>query len=281
MAWGQAAGLLQSPDDAAVAQHNHTPYVKSGHHFNNLYSPMSDQPQISRWVPFAKASAYPREPEDCERVSDEWLNRNFGDYSTPWLAGLDEEAGDSSRYHAFQQKRKVWYKRTQDRILKDPFIPLVFRLTVFCFSTVALALGGSIHHFTNKTIFSQGPSAEMAIVVDVIAMVYTVYITVDEYISKPLGLRSVRAKLRLIFLDLFFIVFEAANLALAFESLSDPGQACVPGPGDSRDELVDISICRRQKALASVLFIALVAWLLTFAVSVLRLVHLIFHSNIC
>ena len=101
----------------------------------------------------------------------------------------------------------------------------------------------------------------MAIVVDVFAMIYTVYITVDEYISKPLGLRSVRAKLRLMFLDLLFIVLGAANLALAMEGISH-GQGC--GSDDS------VKTCHLQKALAGVLQIVLVAWLVTFAISLFR-----------
>lgn len=271
--WGRLAGLLPPPEDATIAQHNHTPAMlkKSARPYSHILN--HGQQPTSRWVTFARASAYPREPDDCERVSYEWLNRNLGDYSTPWLAGLEDEDGDdtSSRYHAFRQKQKVWYKRSQDTILQNPLIPLAFRLTVFIFSAVALSLGGSIHHFSNLKGFEQGPSAEMAIIVDVIAMVYTVYITVDEYISKPLGLRSVRAKLRLIFLDLFFIVFEAANLALAFESLSQSGGACKKGTGSN--DKTNRGICDRQQALASVLLIALIAWLLTFAVSVLRLVE--------
>lgn len=209
---------------------------------------------------FAKASAYPQEHDECENVSVEWLNQNFGDYSTPWLAGLDPEAGDddSSRYHAFRRKRRVWHKRVQAKILRHPFVPLFFRFIVFLFSAIGLSLGAAIYA-VKKT--GDGPSAEMAIVVDTIAMVYTVYITLDEYISKPLGLRSIKAKLRLIFLDLYFIVFEAANLALAMEGIGH-GQGC--GPKDT------LWICHRQKALAAVLNIALIAWLLTFAVSVLR-----------
>lgn len=95
----------------------------------------------------------------------------------------------------------------------------------------------------------------MAIVVDAVALAYLLYITYDEYSGKPLGLRPAKAKMRLIFLDLFFIVFDSANLSLAFE--------VIEGGCDSR-------VCNQQKALASVLLIALIAWLLTFSISVMR-----------
>ena len=129
-------------------------------------------------------------------------------------------------------------------------------MNVFFFSAVALALAGSIHYRSTEKHLAQTASTDMAIIVDVVAMVYLLYITYDEYTGKPLGLRSAKAKMRLIFLDLFFIVFDSANLSLAFEAI---------GYGDCYEQ-----ICSRQKALASVLLIALIAWLLTFAISVLR-----------
>lgn len=118
----------------------------------------------------------------------------------------------------------------------------------------------------------------MALIVDVVAIVYTFYITYDEYTSKPLGLRSHRAKMRLIFLDLLFIVFDSANLSVAFEALTDEQWACRDGAGPNANLQLGTCplnppICNRQKALTATLLIALIAWLLTFAISTLRLVE--------
>jgi len=113
----------------------------------------------------------------------------------------------------------------------------------------------------------------MAICTDAIALPYLIYITWDEYTGKPLGLRSARAKMRLIFLDMFFIVFDSANLALAFAGLSDARSSCVTATVDLVEDKRNGSICRRETALASVLLIALIAWLMTFGISVLRLVE--------
>lgn len=143
-------------------------------------------------------------------------------------------------------------------------------MTVFTFSAVALGLGGSIHQQSGFYNISQGPSALMAIIVDAVAMVYILYITYDEYTGKPLGLRPAKAKLRIILLDLFFIVFQSANLSLAFQTLSDPGEACTPYIGDNVADSTNVGVCQEQKALASVILIALIAWLNTFCVSVLR-----------
>jgi hypothetical protein len=136
-----------------------------------------------------------------------------------------------------------------------------------------LALGGSIRVLANHFHRDQGPSADMAIIVDAVALVYLVYITYDEYASKPLGLRSPKAKMRLILLDIFFIVFDAANLSLAFVSLDDVQGTCTNAViNDVQDDRND-PLCIRQKALASVLLVALIAWLLTFCISIFRLVE--------
>lgn len=289
---------LSFPDDpsaALVAQHNHSPAAARNPRMNALHQkrregyPLSSghtrsQP-TSRWITFARASAYPREDFNDEKVDYDWLNEHFGDYSQPWLANHNEDdiEDGSSRYHAFRKKRQVWYKRSQHTILRNPFIPLVFRLIVFIFAMTALALGGSIHHITDTynhmhpppNGIKQGPSTMMAIIVDAVALVYIVYVTYDEYFNKPLGLRSARAKVRIVLLDLFFIVFQAANLSLAFQGLSDTAEGCKSEPGGppGSEGNVDSSICERQRALASVLLIALIAWLMTFSVSVLRLVE--------
>ncbi|KAL9036338.1 MAG: hypothetical protein Q9214_006181 [Letrouitia sp. 1 TL-2023] len=213
----------------------------------------------SRWEAFMKASAYPAiSSEGGEVVTEEWLAQNGADFSRPWLAGAEEEDIENSK--SFKVRRKVWWKRIRHTIIRSPLIPLVIRSIVWMFSATALILGALLYHksrskggkFTNVT------SAMMAIVIDAVALLYLLYITYDEYTGKPLGLRSAGAKMRLIFLDLFFIVFESANLSLAFQVV---GALC---------GFVDKDTCRLQNGLASVLLIALIAWLLTFAISVLR-----------
>ncbi|KAI9876788.1 MAG: hypothetical protein M1823_007212, partial [Watsoniomyces obsoletus] len=157
---------------------------------------------------------------DGEKVDKEWLDANFTDYSKPWLADHNEDDEDdgSGGYRAFRRKRKVWYKRIQFTVLRNPFVPLAFRFTVISFALVAIGLGASIFHETSRITrciaqqpgtrsehcqrligdrvvdYYRDPAALMAIIVDVIAVIYSIYITYDEYFSKPLGLRPARAK---------------------------------------------------------------------------------------
>ena len=224
----------------------------------------------SQWRAFAKASAYPAVSSDGGvTVDQEWLIQNGPDYSRPWLADAENEDADKEGMQFWKSKRKVWWIRAQSTILQNPMIPLVFRSIVWIFSLIALGLAGSIYHRTNKNgiVLSNTASTYMAIVVDAIGTIYILYITYDEYTGKPLGLRSARAKMRLIFLDLIFIVFDSANLSLAYEGLITrrSGGVCSQPFLSDQDK-----ICSRQKGLASVLLIALVAWLLTFSISVLR-----------
>jgi hypothetical protein len=273
--------LPNSPQSAFVAQHNHSPWAKlkdSVQHpekFEDSHARLLDHSYAgrkSRWISFANPSLYPRENWQGEKVKPNWLNQHLTDYSKPWLADHNEEDVEegSGRYHAFRRKRKTWHKRAQQTILRNPMIPLLLRMTVFTFSAVALGLGASIHQQSELYQIPQGPSALLAMIVDAVALVYILYITYDEYTAKPLGLRAAKAKLTIILLDLFFIVFQSANLSLAFQTLSDPGEACTPGTGGNLGDATNSGVCRKQEALASVLLIALIAWLNTFCVSVLR-----------
>ena len=118
----------------------------------------------------------------------------------------------------------------------------------------------------------------MAIIVDCIALPYIGYITWDEYTGKPLGLRPPKAKMRLVLLDLFFIIFESANLSLAFQAITDQDGSCLASENATNREgarkHIDGNLCAQEKALASILFVALLAWGLTFSVSIIRYVVL-------
>ena len=284
--FGAAVPLMpDAPDSAWVAQHNNSPYIKGkqpkparGRQWDHM---REDEPYIvrqpfqltgSRWKPFSEIPAIPKlNPNGSQRVDEEWMRENMPDLEAPWIGNRkDNQDPDSSKYFRFERKRRAWYIRAQRTVLKSPIIPLIIRMNVFIFSAIALALGASIHHLSDDYNHLQGPSADMAIIVDAVAIIYILYITWDEYTGKPLGLRSARSKLRLILFDLFFIVFDAANLSLAFEALSDAQGSCtVAGSGNIGSAENDV-ICHRQQALAAVLLIALIAWLLTFSTSVLR-----------
>ena len=262
--------LPHSPQHAQIAQHNCNPSVKDS---QRLVPPRGRLPDSdgartlaptpeSRWKTFANASAYPMvSANGGERVTEDWLVQNGPDYYRPWLAGNGEK-DEEQNFFVSSARRKRWWIRTQRKIIRSPMIPLVLRSIVWGFSLVALGLGSSIHHLSDNIRSPNTASTEMAISVDAVALVYLLYITYDEYTGKPLGLRSAIAKMRLIFLDLFFIVFDSANLSLAMEATTrnDVSLMCP----------LHNQICDRQKALASVLLIALIAWLLTFSISVLR-----------
>ncbi|KAL4934610.1 phospholipase D regulator [Aspergillus undulatus] len=270
--------LPSRPSDAFVAQHNHSPYStsKQGPSYHSRGGSLEENPadRESRWKSFSKTIAYPREPGREEKlVTPDWLDENHGDYSQPWRGQVepDENTDDPLKK---KRRREIWFKRFHNTLLQSPIVPLIIRLTVWAFSLTALALGASIQRMTDDGFpRPQGPSALMAIIVDAVALVYLVYITWDEYTSKPLGLRSPAAKARLVLLDIFFIVFDSANLSIAFESLSSAEGACTVAEINQTVIPRNDQICHRQIALASVLLIALIAWLITFSISVLRLVE--------
>lgn len=165
--------------------------------------------------------------------------------------------------------------------LFNPLVPLFLRMLILVFCSIALALACTVFTFSRtkydgETIPQQA-STIMAIVVETCAVVYIIYIAYDEYTGKPIGLREPMSKLSLILLDLLFIIFSAANLSLAFNTMNDDEWVCkvnkTPGLADIGLIFPNVpSICRRQRGLAAFLFMVLFLWVLTFTVSLLRVI---------
>jgi hypothetical protein len=275
--------LPRTPTSVRHPNHNYMPTPKSsvpGRKFDHaregapvtLTQPVSDS--ALKWKQFAHASSH---HPDHERpissrgqvVDDDWMKENMPDLETPWEP-IDEDKQEAVKgfwlFTPAKRRRKLM--RIHRTLMNHPMVPAVVRMVVLLFSIMALSLAGAIFHHSNSVGCENNSSTWMAIVVDVVAVLYTVYITYDEYTSKPLGLRSHNAKMSLIFLDLAFIVFESANLSLAFQALTDDKWAC----RGARDDICSYtkSICVRQKALTATLMIALFAWLGTFTISTLR-----------
>ncbi|KAH8155330.1 uncharacterized protein LAJ45_00340 [Morchella importuna] len=247
----------------------------------------------SRWRNFVEASTgHPPATSHSEKDEPEqWLAKQ-GDFDKPWNHKADtENQGDGSADDTDDgllisaKRRRIWYKRIYTMLLNNPAVPLTFRALIWVLSLLALALASSVFQLSNQYGFDQKPSTVMAIVVDVIALIYLIYITYDEYSGKPLGLRSPKAKMRLIMLDLLFIIFDSANLSLAFDTLFDVRWSCRSATtgadfGGNDNELRTVSpICDRQRALAAFIFLALCAWVSTFTVSVFRLVERVSKGN--
>lgn len=185
-------------------------------------------------------------------------------------------------YWMSDEKRADLVPTLKRIFVQNPLVPLLLRILIIIFSVVALSLAVSIFIFSRRkyddTKIEQQPSSIMAIVVQSFAIVYVIYIAYDEYSGKPLGLRDPLGKMKLIMLDLLFIIFSAANLSLAMNTLFDDEWVC---QDDNTPDLQNIgifyptvhSICRRQRALASFLFLVLCLWLLTFTISIVRVVE--------
>ena len=266
--------LPQAPLDVQIAQHNSSPSSKTKKvEFGRLWdgqresTPPTTRHHIlelgSKWRTFVDTSGYPPATGEVVHETEDWLMENGPDYSQPWRP-TPEADPDKRGERKFEAWRQSLWRRILHTVLRNPMVPLVLRMIVWSFSLIALALGTVVYQADKSQLAAQRHSASptMAIGVDAVALVYIPYITNDEYRGKPLGLRSPRAKMRLIFLDLFFIVFDSANLSLAFRAITDSHIQPVCPLGRA--------VCGHQEALASVLLIALVAWMMTFSISVLR-----------
>lgn len=181
-------------------------------------------------------------------------------------------------YWMLDEKRKDLAPTLQRIFVQNPLVPLLLRILMLIFSSCSLGLAVTV--FVNlRKVFDniqvlQQPGTIFAIVVQSFAIVYIVYIAYDEYSGKPLGLRDPLGKLKLIMLDVLFIIFCSANLSLAFNSLFDTDWVCLAQVNLTLGihHLTVGYLCRRQRALVFFLLLVVFLWLLTFAISIIRVV---------
>lgn len=229
----------------------------------------------SPWHTFVQSSRYGHLPhEEAHIVDVDELNKlqpGFNDPNDYLPRSVEPKKTTKAR-------RQALYKRIWRTILRDPFVPLAFRLTVLLTSIIALALGARILQdernlpglppdtdekiSTTRAINSGAEitQAIVAIAVDCVAIPYIGYMTWDEYTGKPLGLRSPSSKISLVLMDLFFIIFKSVSTTLAFEALR------YHTPHNH-------TIRHYAEALAAFQTVGLIAWSMTFAVNVFRLVQ--------
>lgn len=213
----------------------------------------------SRWVSYMRSSGAPnRHLSSAQRALADSV---WKEYDEKRNRAADEESllsGSKASRHA---RAEAFLVRVQLNLMRSSFTPLFFRIFIIITSAIALALASDI--YGNSRGCRDTSTHILAIIVNTIAIPYTLYIAWDEFFSRPIGLRRSRSKLRLLSLDLIFIIFDSANLSLAF------------GAGTNRDSdfRQPDQKCREQWGLSSVLLIALLAWVSTFSLSLFRLVY--------
>lgn len=185
----------------------------------------------------------------------------------------------------FDKKVVKWKPHVSNFIDNNRTLPLAFRMIILILSLVSLGL--SVRIFQNSSNYSdetqgsipQQPSTIMAICVNTIASVYTAYIAQDEFKSAPIGLRNISDKIKLICLDLIFVIFSSANLALAFNTRYDNRWVCSSFyPVDVTSQIAKVYpsvpyICRKQKALSAFLFFLLFTWIACVIFSMIRIIR--------
>lgn len=225
-------------------------------------------------------------PEELRKGSGR--HRGGGGGTQLHMDWLEELNKDREHWRKLRQKKLQKWKPPLFRLLIDnQYLPLAFRVMIGIFCIISLGLAVRIFQNSDSNIaqiekksIPQQPSTIMAICVNSIAIAYTIYIAHDEFSGKPLGLRNPLSKLKLILLDLLFIIFASANLALAFNTRFDKEWVCTNRFNEDDNSFPKISyICRKQKALSSFLFILLFMWVSIFTVSIFRVVEKVSSSS--
>lgn len=200
---------------------------------------------------------------DLEKCSSGKMKRN------------DSSTDKSNRYYTSEYwmhaGKDTWKRRINEWVFTNVYVSLIFRIITLILCAVALAVACKI--VASGVAGARNPSSIMAVAVEPVAIVYILYTTYDEFNSEPLGLRNPTAKIRLILLDLLFIIFGSANLALSYNDIFDPYWLCRAATLVSNPKVRTLHLCNKVKALTSFLFLILVAWCITFTISVFRVVH--------
>ncbi|CAI1894868.1 hypothetical protein SEUBUCD646_0D01140 [Saccharomyces eubayanus] len=201
-------------------------------------------------------------------------------YKSDWVNDLSKEREKWRRLK--QKKLQQWRPPLTSLLLDSQHLVLGLRIFIGILSCASLALAIKIfqNSRSNNTIseskIGQQASTIMAICVNAIAIAYIIYIAHDEFAGKPVGLRNPLSKLKLILLDLLFIIFSSANVALAFNTRFDKEWVCTSirrSNGSTYGYPKIPHICRKQEALSSFLFVALFMWVITFSISIVRVVE--------
>ncbi|KAI0008592.1 hypothetical protein F4779DRAFT_586488 [Xylariaceae sp. FL0662B] len=229
-----------------------------------------DEDPYARWRDFIRSSSYGQNPDDeFEVVPYQVLEQQMSGLARPVrtpLHPLDPKIKRRSR-------KDTWIMRLSNFVLRHPIAPLIFRLIVLITTISALALACNLFERKNDPLtggFAQETSQSIvAIVIDVVAIPYILYMTWDEYTGKPLGLRPPAQKVSLTLLDLVFIVLKSASTALAFEALVYHSPNNPPDePWQAAAQMVSLHLAR---GLAALMLVGLIAWILNFTINVFRL----------
>lgn len=171
-----------------------------------LSAPIADH-QV-RWIPFMQSGPNPSEHQGIIR-SDSWMRENVPIFDRGWQEE-DEMMPDSNRPRGlpgllFRGKWLISPERQERSVrlfwrllLKNAFVPLVFRVFVLAFSCAALGVASTILKTVNRVnddndVYNQcAPRAStyMGIIVPAVAIPYIFYVTIDEYTSRPCVCRS-------------------------------------------------------------------------------------------
>ncbi|OLL26135.1 Regulator of phospholipase D SRF1 [Neolecta irregularis DAH-3] len=220
----------------------------------------------SRWVEFIQPQRTQKPLNSKALINSTLVNYEDADIVFAFSSSGCHDESKNAAGGRFSSKMRT-------HLFNDPLVPLVLRSINWILSLSALIVAASIVKSDNILGYSQRPSTLLAVVVCAVTLVYIIYITWDEYTGKPLGLRSPSSKMRLIFLDLLFIIFSSANLSLAYAQLFDSEFGCHTSLASHSDVLRRTWDCEKQGVLAALLTILLSVRVLNFVVSVLRVVE--------
>jgi len=196
---------------------------------------------------------------DTVLLDPESLNEKFGDYTNEYVHHEDNSTTGAGAIPA----------RISHYLLFNPWVPGLNRLLMWFLSIATLTLGAIL--IRARKDYEEGicdASPDLLVLLACLAIIYLPYIFFDEYFGKPIGLRKPMSKARLLFFDLSFVIWYTVNVTLSADNAFDR---------TARVENVVVQRCLGSNrgldlAVFVTILLSLVSWILTFSITLLRLV---------
>lgn len=193
-------------------------------------------------------------------------------YYHNWIEEVNKEKAKWSSLR--KNKFSLWRPKLMDVFFSSQYLVLTLRsiVVLLCICTIVLVtqILGDINNDNGRNpmaLLLQRSNLIMNLYINSLAIVYNTYISFDEFTGKPLGLRSPISKIRLILIDLLFIIFENTNFCFSFNSFTNNRRICGNNSG------VILLICQRQRVLTILIFVLELLWITIFAISITRVIE--------
>jgi len=143
------------------------------------------------------------------------------------------ENEDEEKAHS--DGKTAWRRHCRTFLLTNTYVPLLFRLLNFTFTTATLGVALRIRSMEigNNIVGAVGSSPLIAIIFAPLTLMHVMVAIYLEYFGRPLGLWKTSAKLAHTVFEVVFICMWSGSLSVAFENYFTSPLLCAPSSANT------------------------------------------------